>query len=159
AHPEYKIHFEIFNLPEDERNLVVNANEALIKTALVNLMENGCKFSPDYKIKVLMDCQLNQQIQIDIEDNGPGINEADLPYIFEPFYRSPQTSVIKGSGIGLSLVSSILKIHKIRMDVFPGVSGGTVFRLMFTPIAIQQTELTSKPIALQSKTQFELQYH
>lgn len=159
SHSDYKIHFEILNLPENERNLVIKANEALLKTALINLMENGCKFSPDHKIKVLMDCQQNQLIQIDIVDNGPGINEEDLPYIFEPFYRSPQTSVIKGSGIGLSLVSSILKIHKIQLNVFPGADGGTIFRLLFSSVENHPSELPFKTITLQTKSQLELQYN
>lgn len=159
AHPDYKIHFEIFNLPENERNLVIKANEALIKTALINLMENGCKFSPDHKIKVLMDCQINQQIQVDIIDNGPGISESDLPYIFEPFYRSPQTSVVKGSGIGLSLVSSILKIHKIQMNVIPGEESGTIFRLLFSSVVNPTAENLVKTFANQTKSQLELQYN
>lgn len=159
AHPDYKIHFEIFNLPENERNLVIKANEALIKTALINLMENGCKFSPDHKIKVLMDCQINQQIQVDIIDNGPGISESDLPYIFEPFYRSPQTSVVKGSGIGLSLVSSILKIHKIQMNVIPGEESGTIFRLLFSSVVNPTVENPVKTFANQTKSQLELQYN
>ncbi len=159
AHSNYKIQFEILNLPEDERHLVVSANEALIRTALINLMENGCKYSPDHKVRVILSYLENHQIQIDIEDKGPGIREIDLPYIFEPFYRSPQTSVIKGSGIGLSLVSSILKIHKINLEVIPNQQEGTIFRLLFTPVEIPSSETVHSGPILQTKLPLELQYN
>lgn len=131
VHPEYKISFEILNLPDDEEQLKIKANEPLIKMAIVNLLDNGCKFSPDLKVQLRLSYSKELGNVLEIEDNGPGIREEDFPFIFEPFYRSPQTSSIRGSGIGLSLVTSILKIHKVNMEVIRPTSSGTIFKLTF----------------------------
>ncbi len=131
SHPEYTINFEILNLPEDENQLMIKANEPLIKTAIINLLDNGCKYSPDLKVQLRLSYITDIGIVLEIEDNGPGIREEDLPYIFEPFFRSPKTSSIRGSGIGLSLVTSILKIHKVNMELIRPKNQGTIFRLVF----------------------------
>jgi signal transduction histidine kinase len=131
SHPEYKINFEILNLPDNEDQLKIHANEPLIKTAILNLLDNGCKFSPDGRVQLRLTYEAGSGNVLEIEDNGPGIREEDLPYIFEPFYRSPATATVRGSGIGLSLVTSILKMHKVNLEIIRPKSQGTIFRLVF----------------------------
>lgn len=133
-HPQYTIHFEVLNLPEDEKYLSVLGNEQLLRTALVNLMDNGCKFSPDRKVKVSLSFTGQGQSMIEIADNGPGIPENELPRVFDPFYRSPRTAAVKGSGIGLSLVHSIIKLHHMECTVKSVQGKGTTFVLQF-PLA------------------------
>ncbi len=130
-HPEYTIHFEVVNLPDDEHKLFFNGNEQLLRTALINLMDNGCKFSPDKKVKASLSFSAEGAIVIEFTDNGPGIPQEELPMIFNAFYRSPRTSAIKGSGIGLSLVQSILKLHQIELNVNSRAGYGTTFILIF----------------------------
>ncbi len=134
SHPEYRINFEVVNLPEDEEKLYVSGNEQLLKTALLNLMDNGCKFSPDKNVKVRLSIVDGGTMSIEIQDQGPGIAKSDLPMVFEPFYRSPKTASVKGSGIGLSLVDSILKLHHIKLGVASDQGIGTTFKLMFPAI-------------------------
>lgn len=129
--PDYKIHYEVINLPEQESHLIVQANEALLKTALVNLMDNGCKFSPDKSVKVSLGFPDGASPTIEIMDKGPGIKEDELPLVFQAFYRSPNTSSVKGSGIGLSLVDSIIKLHHIDLKIINKLEGGTTFVLKF----------------------------
>jgi len=130
-HEDYTISFDVVNLPENELNLYVNANEQLLKTALTNLMDNGCKFSPDKSVKIKLAFSTDGTKRIEISDNGPGIPEDELPMVFNAFYRSPRTSIVKGSGIGLSLVESILKLHRIEFSVESKVGEGTTFILNF----------------------------
>jgi signal transduction histidine kinase len=130
-HPEYTIHFEVVRLPDEEQKLFVNGNEQLLKTALINLMENGCKFSPDKQVKVSLSFLPGDVPVIEITDNGPGIPTEELPLIFNAFYRSPKTSSVKGSGIGLSLVVSILKLHHVDLDVKSQMAQGTTFIMKF----------------------------
>src|SRR5688572_1030627 len=130
-HPEYKINFEVVNLPGEEERLTVNANEPLLKTAIVNLMDNGCKFSPDKNVKVSLYFPPGESAMVEIMDRGPGIKEDELPMVFEAFYRSPNTSAVKGSGIGLSLVDSIIKLHHIELKIVSKLEGGTTFILKF----------------------------
>jgi signal transduction histidine kinase len=133
AHPDYSIVFEIQDMPEEEEHLFITGNEPLLRTALMNLFDNGCKFSPDRKVHVFIRFRDNGAHEVEIQDNGPGIPEEDIQRIFEPFFRSPQHSHIKGSGVGLSLVQSILKLHGVVLDVFSGQSrSGATFRLRFS---------------------------
>ncbi|MCF8244279.1 MAG: HAMP domain-containing histidine kinase [Saprospiraceae bacterium] len=134
SHPDYKINFEIVNLPEDEALLYVKANDHLLRTALTNLMDNGCKYSPDHHVKVRLLFLVEGNPAIEIQDRGPGIPEAELPLVFEPFYRSPKTDKVKGSGVGLSLVDSIVKLHRIELKVSNLQPSGSVFRLEFPMI-------------------------
>lgn len=137
-HPEYTIHFEVVNLPDDEQQLFFNGNEQLLRTALINLMDNGCKFSPDKKVKASLSFSPQGAIIIEFTDNGPGITQEELPMIFNAFYRSPRTSTIKGSGIGLSLVQSILKLHHIELNVNSRPGHGTTFILNFPVVAVNE---------------------
>ncbi len=130
-HPEYTITFEVVNLPENEQKLYILANEQLLKTALVNLMDNGCKFSPDKSVRVSLSFPADSGPVIEIIDHGPGIPEEEQAMVFEAFYRSPGTSFIKGTGIGLALVDTIVKIHQIDLRIISKLEGGTTFILKF----------------------------
>jgi signal transduction histidine kinase len=135
--PEYTINFEVVNLPEQEQNLYVEANEQLLKTALVNLMDNGCKFSPDKSVRVSLSFPLDSGAVIEIMDKGPGIPEDEQPLVFQAFYRSTKTSFVKGTGIGLALVESIAKIHRIDLRIKSKLKEGTTFILKFPIYAVQ----------------------
>ena len=117
SHPRYKVHVEILNLPDEEEFLFINGNEQLLKTALFNLMDNGCKYSPDKDVRVFLSFSEKGGICVDIQDNGVGIPQNELPLVFEPFYRSSITNSFKGSGIGLSLVKSIMSLHNVKVTL------------------------------------------
>jgi signal transduction histidine kinase len=68
---------------------------------------------------------------IEVRNAGEGIPQSDLPHIFKPFYRSHRHIALKGSGIGLSLVYSILKLHHIDIQVHSQPGEGVLFRLIF----------------------------
>ena len=125
----YHINIEFKDLPEDEDDLCVYGNEPLLRTALINLLDNSCKFSDDNKSIVMLDC--NAKNQIEIKDKGKGIRTEDIPYIFEPFFRGTQNGHKKGSGIGLSLVKSILQLHDITISVKSIAEVGATFSLSF----------------------------
>ncbi len=137
AHPEQEVRFEVQNLPEEESKLYVSGNEQLLKTALINLVENGCKFSPEKRVHIRLSSGSNGTLTIELQDFGPGIEPEEIPHIFEPFYRSPNSAAVKGSGIGLSLVNSILKLHRIELQLVsvPGV--GSTFTLLFPPASVE----------------------
>lgn len=130
SHPEYQILFEIAKLPAEESGMVQHGNELLIKTALINLMDNGCKFSPDHQVHLTLDFHDDDRAIIRIKDHGPGIPEWERSRIFEPFYRSESTSHVKGSGVGLALVEGILRLHHIELEV-KSAHPGSEFILRF----------------------------
>ncbi len=130
-HPDFHSSIEFGEMPESEDGLLVSANEPLLRLALLNLMNNACKYSPDNTVRILAIFKNNGAHEIKVIDNGPGIPEAEHALIFEPFYRSARHLTVKGTGIGLSLVKSILNLHQIELSVENTDGGGTVFRLRF----------------------------
>lgn len=128
--PEYKVQFEIISLPDNENHLYVDASETLLRTALVKIIENGCKYSVDHLCRIYLKYD-GKQCVLEISDNGPGITNEDLPLIFEPFYRSKSVRPVKGHGIGLSLARSILNAYHVKMNVSSVPGTGTVFTLYF----------------------------
>ncbi|MCB9306361.1 MAG: HAMP domain-containing histidine kinase [Lewinellaceae bacterium] len=142
---DYKIGLDFGEMPESESILYVQANEALLRTALLNLMDNGCKYSPDHRVQVRARFSADGAHAIEVSDNGPGIPKEEIPLIFEPFFRSARHRRIKGTGIGLSLVKSILNLHKISLSVESPDRGGTVFRMVFTPLAAADAVSANQP--------------
>ncbi|HEU4718403.1 MAG TPA: HAMP domain-containing sensor histidine kinase [Bacteroidia bacterium] len=126
--PQCKVFFSP-ELPEEERQLLVMANEYLLKTAIINLMDNACKFSSDKEVFVTMKAS-GTEVKVQFRDNGIGISESDLPFIFQPFYRSHNAVSIRGHGIGLSLVEKILKLHKATVSVESTPGKGSVFTIV-----------------------------
>ncbi|MDO8368931.1 MAG: HAMP domain-containing sensor histidine kinase [Saprospiraceae bacterium] len=130
-HPEYRAGVEFGEMPADDQVLFVRANEALLLTAMLNLMNNACKYSPDHQVQVRADFQPDGRHIVEVCDHGPGIPAEEQQLIFEPFFRSPRHLRVKGTGVGLSLVQSILTLHKISLSVESPAKGGAVFRLVF----------------------------
>lgn len=133
-HPDYHIAFDIVGFPEDEDQLCVRGNEPLLRSAFQNLMDNGCKFSPEKKVDVKIHFDPAGKHRVEIADRGPGIPAKDLQLIFQPFYRSSQSIHVRGSGIGLSLVESIMKLHSVALDVVSTQGKGTTFKLSFPAV-------------------------
>lgn len=129
----YQVIIELRDLPEDEERLYVNGNPHLLKTALRNVIENACKFSPEKKAQVVLTCS-EERLVVAVIDRGPGIGKEDLQRIFEPFYRADATSRTKGYGIGLSLTQRIITLHKGTIEVDSKEGSGTMVRVTF-PIA------------------------
>lgn len=126
--PDYQINIDFDNLPSQEEELVVIGEGSLLQTAFQNLMENGCKYSPDKRVSVRLAFERGQ-VRLSFSDQGYGISETDVPHIFEPFYRSEMTMTIKGHGIGLALTQRIIELHKGHISIESTVGKGTTFRI------------------------------
>jgi signal transduction histidine kinase len=121
-------------MPDNEELLQIKGDEKLILTALKNLIENGCKFSTNKQAHVSLQI-IEQMIEVKIKNEGKGIPEADIPYIFQPFFRAENTAASKGYGIGLSLVERIVNLHQGSISVQSEQNGWTEFTVKF-PVAI-----------------------
>ncbi|MBI1769967.1 MAG: HAMP domain-containing histidine kinase [Bacteroidetes bacterium] len=124
-HPDYLISIELDSLIDDGSRLNVFADEQLLKSALVNIMDNGCKYSSDHKVNVRLSHGSDNKIILQFKDNGVGISDEDKPHIFEPFYRGKNAKNIKGNGIGLSLVYRIIRSHRGKIEINSSVKSGT----------------------------------
>lgn len=132
-HPNSIIQLRIDQLPFEIERLEIYGNETLLQTCINNLIENGIKYSYDNKVELSIDFNKNQII-FEIVNKGEGINEKDMIHIFTPFYRTKQTEKIEGFGIGLSIVKSILDLHRIDIEVNSVLKEKTTFRLKFQTV-------------------------
>ncbi len=129
--PEYTFKFDTTQFPEDSDALIINGNETLIKIALFNLLENACKFSPDHTASVKIFTDHSKKIYVQIKDSAPVIDDHEKESIFKPFYRRKISSNVKGTGIGLTLVAGILKVHQTNLEITNNDNSGNLFTLCF----------------------------
>ena len=118
---QYKINILFEREIEDDNYISVYGNEYLLKVAFINLMENGCKFSPDHQANVAITYFADETI-LRFSDHGVGIPEEDLPQLFRPFYRGTNKQVAEGNGIGLSLTHKIIGLHQGSMSITSAVN-------------------------------------
>ncbi len=109
-----------------------------LKQVLVNLIGNGIKYTPAGGEVVVSLGKVGQQARLTVTDNGPGIPPADLPHIFERFYRAEKSRVRsqdgKGFGLGLSIAYWIVKNHQGHIEVDSDIGKGTTF-CVWLPLA------------------------
>jgi two-component system phosphate regulon sensor histidine kinase PhoR len=105
----------------------LEADGTLLERALSNLVDNALKYTPEKgKIRILAGPD-DGHIVMSVEDNGGGIPEADLPRIFERFYRvdKSRSRDLGGTGLGLSIVKHIIQLHGGTISVRSSPAGST----------------------------------
>jgi len=140
------------DLATPEAPLLVRANHAALARSVQNLISNAVKYGgADGWVGIRIAPADGRMVAIAIADHGAGIPEADLPRIFEPFYRGQHAAHggVHGSGLGLSLVDRIVRQHGGRVQVH-STPRGTTFTLLIpsTPEATAPAvaEVTLAPI-------------
>jgi signal transduction histidine kinase len=113
-------------LPDSEESLTVLANEGMLKTLFLNLMDNACKFSPDHKAIVSI-AFTEQQVSLSFTDKGIGIPEEEQEKIFMPFYRADGARQFRGHGLGLSICKRIVDLHGGLISVRSAQQQGSTF--------------------------------
>jgi two-component system sensor histidine kinase MprB len=96
-----------------------------VDRAVVNLLDNAVKFSPPGGVVTV---RLSRG-EYAVRDQGPGIDPADLPRVFERFYRSDSARQLPGSGLGLAIVAQVAEETGGTIRLGPAPGGGTVARL------------------------------
>lgn len=110
----------------------VSAYPLLLEQAVVNLLDNAVKFSPEGSRVAIRLEETAEGWRLHVDDQGPGIPENEQPRIFERFYRTEKGRSTPGTGLGLSIVKHILNLHRGSVEVVspvPGSEGGTRFTL------------------------------
>jgi len=100
-----------------------------ISAALVNLLGNACKYTPDGGEVVFTVAMEDQEIFFHVQDTGIGISAEELPHVFEKFFRSEDVRVrdITGTGLGLAFTHEVARLHGGRIDVTSELGEGSTF--------------------------------
>lgn len=123
-----------FNSSLLETDLIIgNSNQ--IKQVILNLVSNSFKFTKEYGVVLIKLSKTSDEIILHVEDNGIGIKEDEIPYLFERFYRSDQIRhQTEGSGIGLSIVKKIIDLHDAKVEIKSEVGAGTIVEIHFLKV-------------------------
>jgi two-component system, OmpR family, phosphate regulon sensor histidine kinase PhoR len=107
---------------------MLRGNEQRLGQVLVNLVHNAVKFSPDGGDVRISVRRGGDEVEVAVEDHGMGIERADLPRIFERFYKADRARVRGGgTGLGLSIARHIVEAHDGRISATSDIGLGSVF--------------------------------
>lgn len=135
---------DIFSVHSERKNITVSlrikpkqkytilGDEDKLRQVFINILSNAVKFTnPGGDITISLDSDKNY-IYLSVKDNGIGINNQDLPFIFERLYRGDKSrNQIEGNGIGLTITKQILLHHSASIEVDSQEGVGTDVRVRF----------------------------
>ena len=128
VYPEAEVTIE-----KSQDELVIQADGGLLELAIINLLDNAAKYSkPPPKIHIRIAPSEEEEILIEIKDQGKGIPTEDLEHIFNRFYRVDKTHSRKlgGAGLGLSIVKTIILKHDGTIKVDSELGRGTTMTII-----------------------------
>ncbi|MBV8372959.1 MAG: HAMP domain-containing histidine kinase, partial [Candidatus Eremiobacteraeota bacterium] len=122
---------------EHEGTPTVLGDPSLLRQLAANLVDNAVKFTERGRIDVRVGGD-DAHAWLEVADSGPGIPEAELPYVFDRFYRADKarSRVVPGTGLGLAIVRSIARVHGGQVSAARAAAGGALFRVTFPKMAL-----------------------
>jgi signal transduction histidine kinase len=119
--------FSESTVPED---LMVQGNLDYLYQAIASILDNAIRYTPPGGTITLRTYPRADQVVLEIQDTGSGIDDQTLPHIFERFYRADQAHSTSGFGLGLPIAQKIVERHGGQIEVESKVAKGSVFRIV-----------------------------
>jgi signal transduction histidine kinase len=135
----YDVELEFGEFPDDEKRCLAYGNADLLYSALKNITEHGCKYSPDKRSLVYLSFH-DKQVLIAIRNRGDVIAGEEIENIFHPFYRASTAGETRGFGLGLALSKRIIQLHKGNIEVLSDEKTGTVFTIRLPSLRMYYPE-------------------
>ena len=109
------------------KNLLVFADKSNLEMMVSNLIDNAIKYSKDHVEITIETYNVNQKIVFKIQDKGIGMSRETVHKIFEKYYRAHTGDIhdVKGFGLGMTFVKSIIDLHKGKIKVESALKKGT----------------------------------
>src|SRR6218665_219020 len=126
--PQNAIFIDSSLFPDDPVQLKVKGNRQLLRLAFANVLSNACKYSHNKQVTVSLASSHNQVVLI-IKDQGIGIPENEIQFIYDPFFRASNTHSFDGYGIGLPLARNIILLHNGVLNVMSAAGQGTTVEI------------------------------
>ena len=130
----------------DLQPTVVLGREMRLRRAFGNLLDNAIKWSPrEGTVAVVL-----AGGSLSVRDHGPGFDPADLPHVFDRFYRAPSARTVAGSGLGLSIVRKVAEEHGGVAHAGNAPGGGALVTVTIPPMDGPREHAEVQPVALES---------
>jgi two-component system, OmpR family, sensor histidine kinase MprB len=137
-----KSHWPRADFVADLKPTLVRGATSRLDRAIANLLDNAAKWSPPggkVEVKVASG-------EVTVRDHGPGIDEADLPHIFDRFYRASSARALPGSGLGLAIVRRVAESHGGTVTAEAAGGGGTLIRLRLPALPFSPGQPEESPV-------------
>jgi signal transduction histidine kinase len=130
-YPDAQVEIGFKEMPESDTAFIVLGNDALLKSAFLNLLKNAYLYSSDKKVSVLMSAE-NKQVTVSVENMGQSLSSEEAQMVMEPFFRGKNAinANTKGFGLGLSIVQRILLAHHAKIDYLSTSVNSNLFRVI-----------------------------
>lgn len=139
--PSHQIRVAVHDLP-----VSIRADKTLLTYIFDNLVGNAIKYSPEGSVVEITGHTSGNLAVIMVRDHGIGIPKGDLANLFEPYYRGGNVAGISGSGVGLFLVETFVRMHGGRISVDSSEGQGSVFTVLL-PVAGVEPPAAPPPAA------------
>ena len=115
-----------FDLPESLPS--IEADRGRLRQVIMNLLNNAFKFTPPGGTVTLRASNDDENLIVEVEDTGPGINQEDLERLFEPYFRrTTDRERLSGLGLGLALAKNFIELHGGQIWVESEIGKGSIF--------------------------------
>lgn len=124
------------NIEMQMEPVIVLGSDSLLERVFYNLIENAIKYS-DFGTQITIQARnIIEGTEIFIADQGEGISSKYIKDVFEPFFRinKCRSRTVGGSGLGLSIAKKILDHHNAKIEIYPNIERGTIFKITFSPL-------------------------
>ena len=127
-----KTHIIKVNIPDELIMLPIDGT--LIEQVIVNLLDNAIKYTPQGSTIEISSRIANGKVVFEVSDNGNGIPQDSIPFIFDRFYTAESQTITgrRGTGLGLAICKSIITMHGGNISVFNNSSGGATFKFVLS---------------------------
>ncbi len=143
-------------MPDEGEAVLLNCDIMQLRKVVTNLLSNAIKYTTKGDLISISLAQTPSSVEIRVEDSGAGIPTADMQHIFDRFYQgiNSQSSMIGGTGIGLSFAKSIVELHGGVISVDSRLGSGAWFKVSIPRDLEASTTKTVKAVEVERATKY-----
>jgi len=124
------------------QSCIVQGNRAMLMRALINLTDNAIRYGKENgRVRIALQAD-EEDLRMTVSDDGPGIEQADLPHVFERFWRADSARTSQGTGIGLAIVRAAARMHGGEAYAESGMGKGSSFTIRLPKNTVKKAEKT-----------------